>query len=415
MLLLNHSFRVAFKNYGLRNNTSRLYAKLKKNDVNWSVVFNPKTPKNIAVNRFKEKLADAIEKEQNPKKASPECDAVQSLLLKWSVCENNETNSIKRLYYMVLQRRIPEDAIYDAITKAAHKNVINVSIPKQMQPAEEYPPTTKYQPLLKIYPQEVDHLGQVLENIQTNDENTELNKTILNINGAEDVENNSTEADSKAQRNIDLRSLENYLRKAERDEAQRRKYAWEEQTLYNWNQPSNHSLQLSAGQLLFSSKNDLKRRPTRQTVAERLFKRPFLLSSFLKGSKYNVQPTELLIYNLSKKLKKVIKLEDENSMFNINYKDLFGIINSSNNPPEETLTIINRFEDQGWKLVGDLYDNSQGIVFQRANLSNNQPWRFSNTEKVLVGLIISGLLYGMYRIISTEAMNKESAEKKTAS
>lgn len=417
MLLLNFSTRVALKNYGSRNYASRLYTKARKNDGDWSSVFNVKTPRNVAVNRFKAKLSNAIERKQNPKKLSLESDAIESLLSKCSVRENDDSNSIKRLYYMILQRRISDDTIYDAITKAAHNNVINVSIPKHINKAQSYPLNTKYQPLLKIYPQEVDHLGQMLQKIQSNDENTELNKTVLNINGAQHVENSSTEPDSKAHHNIDLRSLEIYLRKAERDEAQRRKYAWEEQTLYKWNQPLNHSLELSAGQLLFRNKNDFIRRPMRQTVMERLLNRPFLITSSSNSSKHNVQPTELLIYNLSKKLKTIIKLEDENSMFNINYKDLFGIINSSNHPPEETLSVINRFEHQGWKLVGDLYDNSQDIVFQRTNLSKIQPWRgnFSKMQKLLVGLTISGLLYGLYGIFSADAISKEFDEKKTAS
>lgn len=126
---------------------------------------------------------------------------------------------------------------------------------------------------------------------------------------------------------------------------------------------------------------------------------------------------ELLVYELTTKTERIAPLSNDNSLFNINYKDLFGIINSSGSAPEEILSVINRFENKGWKLVGDLYDQSQSIVFQR-QASSASPLKADKSFKRntwLLTSIVVALIYGSYEFQSSIGRVKDHPRSSASS
>lgn len=79
-------------------------------------------------------------------------------------------------------------------------------------------------------------------------------------------------------------------------------------------------------------------------------------------------PKDFLIYNLAEKniLRIVDPNEEHKTLFNINRKDLFAIINNTIISPDEALLCIQQVEKEGWKLIGDLYGQEEGLlVFEK--------------------------------------------------
>ncbi|CCH59214.1 hypothetical protein TBLA_0B03750 [Henningerozyma blattae CBS 6284] len=116
--------------------------------------------------------------------------------------------------------------------------------------------------------------------------------------------------------------------------------------------------------------NELQKEKLNSSTNSFSIERYFQPEKFVKDkkNKQQIEPKEFLIYDLGSQ--KNVKIIDPNkfdqAFFNINYKDIFSIINSSSRPPDEALGIINKVEQEGWKLVGDLYGESKFlIVFQR--------------------------------------------------
>lgn len=338
----------------------RCYAQATARSQGWSSVFNPDLNKHKAVKRFKENLFRDVENCCSPVAGSLEFKALNCLIDNNSNRDDFRKNPLMTLYNLILQRRIKDDDIYKVISTVKNTSVINVSVPKYETTKKVGSKSQRlYQPFLKIHPEEVDHLGNVIQaSIHDEKSSNYLNSPQFKGLHAATV----TDTVPAEKLDIDIKSLRKFLEKAEIETKQRRHYAWENQKRYNWEQRLANAQQPSPGKLLFGSGAESFTR-SRQGFFKSLFTNTRLGTPFNLDS----EPKELLIYNLEAKSKHYIPPGNDNSIFNINYKDLFGVINKCGFPPDETLSLIKNFETQGWKLVGDLYDNSKSLVFQRAS------------------------------------------------
>lgn len=375
--------------HGIFQLVLRQYSTAQRKRIDWNIVFSPNSSKRRALNQFKKNLIYLVERGESPRAGSQEFQVVESL-------SGQGTRSTRKLYEMIIQHRINENEVWEAIVKANRRDLANITVPKKLKGHTNAHP--KRQTLLKIIPQTVDHLEDVIDKV-------EKKRAVEPILGEKPIvfdelkskDEKSTPNQSNV-RDIDVESLGNYLQKAGKDGEMRRKYTWESPRKFSWEQATNEPFNLSPGEVLFPSAM-YKRYKTKPLESIKR-KASSVLSPDGRGLGLEKNtPTELLIYNLVSRKERVIPLTNDNSLFNINYKDLFGIINSSKNAPEEMLNAINEFESKGWKLVGDLYDNSQTIAFQRAVASNTQ-----NTGKPLAKnpwlwtALLSALLFSSYNL-----------------
>lgn len=372
--------------------TVRHYVRNKGLD--WSLVFDPRTPRKKALNIFKKNLMGSIEGNYTPTKNSPEYNAILAL-------KEDEKVSTRRLCELIMQHRIDEQRLWEVIKKAGNSHLANVTIPLRIEEQNTQQSRKKREQLLKISPQDRDPIQKVLKKLQNGEVDADASQksSIFSSYDSQD-DRNTLRSQSGNSRNIDVRSLEHYLQQAEQHESQRRKYAWEQAKKYNWEQSYQGPENLSAGQILFSASGDKRARKGLTGGLASLFS-----SSSVPDSERSTddESKELLVYELTTKTKRIAPLSNDNSLFNINYKDLFGVINSSGSAPEEILSVINRFESEGWKLVGDLYNQSRSIVFQRQT-SSTSPLKANKSFKRntwLLTSIVVALIYGSYEFISS--------------
>ncbi|CDF91072.1 ZYBA0S09-04170g1_1 [Zygosaccharomyces bailii CLIB 213] len=361
----------------------RSYVKPSKVPPSWDVLFNPKTPKPQSVKIFRQKLSDLIDNNVDRTSNPQMMISLEFLFQRASVPTKNFRKSLTALYRLILQRRIPDDDIYRAIAQASRENVVNLTVPKEIDRVDR----GQQRPFFQIHPGKDEHLGKVLKGIRNND--NAQSKPITRKDLFQEMEGH---ADSNIQSHIDLDSLQEYLDKAEQGKKQQ-KYAWEEQKKYRWDCASGDLPKMSAASLLFPGSVKTPRRPMLK-MGHRLWRSPSSTGSSY-DSRSQQKPKDLLIYNLDKHSKVVIPPTHSNSIFNINYRDLFGVINSSGRAPQEILDIINKLESDGWTLIGDLYDNSENIVFQRASGSskNNKHTRLSKATAACTLLLFTAMGY----------------------
>ncbi|QLQ81414.1 hypothetical protein HG537_0F01750 [Torulaspora globosa] len=381
MVLLNAGNCNILRTHGIFRSKFRDYASIQGKKVDWDIVFNGKSSKRQAVNQFKKNLVYLAEKGVNPSVGTRESEAVKFLS-----CQG--TRSIRKLYEMIMQHRVTEQQVWEAIVKARCRDPANIAVPRKLETSSRDIPGNR--PMLEIRPQAVDHLEDVIDRV----EKTQSRETVI-FDELKPKDGSSTIKRSNIQ-DIDVQSLGNYLQKAGE---RRRKYAWENQRHFSWEHATNGGFTVSAGDVLFP--NSMYKRYRKKPLENLKYRASNVLSFDTKRSRYEQdKPTELLVYNLVTKKQRIIPVNNDTSLFNINYKDLFGIINSSKNAPEETLSIINQFEGKGWTLIGDLYDNSQTIAFQRTVVPSSQ-----NARKALIRnpwlwtAILSALLYGSYNLL----------------
>lgn len=354
------------------------HAKSARKTLSWDLIFDQRTPRSKAILAFKQKLSEAIGNRNLTYTNDPKVKkALDVLIHRSSISEVSFEKSILSLYKLILQRRILDDELYEVISKISTKDVVNVVIP---------PSSTKNfdnnlrRPSLYIHPEQKDHLEKVIKKIGSHGKPV----TKGDLFQDQGIKDESTPSYSR----IDVESLQKYLHKVEQEKSQQ-KYAWEGTRRYNWDPNLSTSPRLTAGSLIFAHKS----RPLRRSVS-RLSQRFTEMMGHDSGAQK--KPKDLLIYNLEGHSKIVIPASHTNSIFNINYKDLFGVINGSKHAPEEALNVINQLETEGWRLIGDLY-SSQNVVFQRTAGSTKQ-----NDGRILykiplvsfaVLLTASGLLY----------------------
>lgn len=374
----------------------RNYAKSIKKPLSWELVFDQRTPKPQAIRVFRQKLSELIENRNPVYINNPQIrEVLKALIQKSSISEPNFEKAISSLYKLILQQRIPDDEVYQVISRVCSNDIVNVAVPSSSL-SSKVTDCGQAKPSLHIHAEKQDHLGDVIKEIGNHD------KPVTKKELFQDQADTSDSLPSPlSHSHIDLGSLQEYLHKAEQEKAQR-KYSWESSRRYNWDSNLNQSPKLSAGSLIFAYKT----KPSRRLVS-RLLQRP--TTKTRHNLQIQKQPKDLLILNLERRSKIVIPASHTNSIFNINYRDLFGIINAPGHAPEEMLTAVNQLENESWQLIGDLYDNSENVVFQRSIRRSNRDSESKTTYKIpIIFLIASLTVWGAYHVIEPKNQSKKS-------
>ncbi|AET38109.1 Mrx4p Ecym_2376 [Eremothecium cymbalariae DBVPG len=180
--------------------------------------------------------------------------------------------------------------------------------------------------------------------------------TYANAKGFQPITNNE-------KKDPDLIILEELLRPDSTENIMVKKFNWDKQGVkkFDWENHGRNQVETSSSELhsagsmslLEEYLKNLKSKPSFSDVDDRM-----LGKSAIPESK------ELLVYNFQEKDTELISL-DTRGLLNVNYKDLFSVINGGTYPPEQMLNIVNKYEDEGWELVGDIYDDPHTLVFQR--------------------------------------------------
>lgn len=252
---------------------------------------------------------------------------------------------------------------------------VNVAIPRDITSQEEKHKVELQRRKLEnidLHPSSKVHIEELLHslNIDTNEHEDIYRKVSLYLQKNEENKN-SMGPSQHDHVDIDLNSLKKYLQNIEKKAYQKNAIDNRKKNktrIYEWSADSfSESVPLTAGNILF------KRRPSRP------FKRlATKMSTFLNSNKggKNVDNGEkalkgssLLLHSLDDNKDITVSTEFDYGFFNINFTDLFGVINASGYPPERVLDKINDIELKGWKCVGNLYDNSKTIVFQSSDPS----------------------------------------------
>lgn len=216
----------------------------------------------------------------------------------------------------------------------------------------------------------------------------------------EQEKNNSTKRAGKAETitEEDIATLKRFLEKAETQEKEIKKFVLEQQRKYNWSMEEVPQNELSSGSLLFQQPLH-SRRPRVVSSVSSFFSRFDRLAHPFSSTKSR----KILSYDVSK-AKETIEPSDSTVLLNVQYKDLFGVINCGKYAPDQLLEIVNKYENQGWKLVGDIINNDYRIIFQKLKIKGpliSRPARVA----LIAALLASGyflfdeqLIYYIYSL-----------------
>lgn len=365
----------------------------------WREICDPDISEERTVKMFKKYLTDIVRINEIPNTDLNQVTVLKHLINS-QTDEQKEVNigMLRNLNKAILQNRINNVDIYQAIANVTKKQLINVSVPsfnhsiQRIKTADiKNKPSSLY-----IHPNQGIQLDQVLngfQNLTSNDRNGKpLDKIFEETWDSKINPSNEIHKDD-----IDVKSLKKYLKKEEVKQKQLRKLAWEENKKYDWNQPFEEPKLVSAGHILFSS------RPTKNKVKLNSF-----IRNIFKYSNRQLKPHKnyssmkkskiLLVYDLIDRsivgeFNSSERLDDLSAITN---QDLFAVINKATIPPEEVLIIINKIERDGWNLTGTLVENGQHIVFQKDQELPIKATNFDYFSKVLltgmVAICISAVL-----------------------
>lgn len=340
---------------------------LVKKALTWKTAIDPAVTQSQAVKAFKESLARSINYSSFPNPSGREFRVLNKLLEYAHIEHGDKRVQLRKLYNLIIQRKISNKDIYAAIVSIHDDTVINVAQPRDLE-QENQDSGSKLKDeehVLKIHPHKLAYLNNVLQQIESGkeDELSTVVKEILHEN--RQPKKGGVPIDHSV--NIDLKFLQGFLEKAEEQKKVEGRLAREQEKQYKWNQtesPKNFSI----SSMLFGDISSSKR--SHSNILSRLLGSPNAFTDNKKHPNINSASTELLIYDLNRNSKEIAPIESQSGLFHINYKDLFGVINGSGRSPEQMLDVISSFEKDGWDLIGDMYGEHDRIVFQRATHNN---------------------------------------------
>lgn len=121
------------------------------------------------------------------------------------------------------------------------------------------------------------------------------------------------------------------------------------------------------------------------------------MSLLRDGGENKSSSLETLIYDITRHSAQVTTNETS-SLYSIDNKDLFTLINGSSFSPEEMLEVIDRHTAQGWKLVGEVRGEPTKVVFQRKQRTEKPEMRLARVIYTTGALVAGGLLMSYFYI-----------------
>ncbi|KOG96150.1 Mrx4p DI49_5297 [Saccharomyces eubayanus] len=320
---------------------------------------------------------------------------------------NSLQDKLLLLNKSLLTQRLSDKDILEGMNSVSVP--VNVVIPRDITSQEEKLKVELQRRKLEnidLHPSSQVHIEELLRslNIDTNKHEEIYREVSLYLQKNEDSKN-SMGPSQHDHADIDLNSLKKYLQNIEKKAYQKNvidKRKKNQTRIYEWSADSfSESVPLTAGNILF------KRRPSRplKHLANRI---STFLNSNKRGKKVGngekaMKGSRLLLHSLDDNKDITVSAEFDYGFFNINFTDLFGVINASGYPPERVLDQINDIELKGWKCVGNLYDNTKTIVFQSSDPLFKEEGRASKrpstARKTIIISITTSIvsLYAYYR------------------
>ncbi|AJW00419.1 hypothetical protein H802_YJM1356P00111 [Saccharomyces cerevisiae YJM1356] len=385
-------------------------------------IFDSKTPDSVRIKAFKNTIYQSAMGKGKTKFSAMEINLITSLVRgykgegKKNAINPLQTN-VQILNKLLLTHRLTDKDILEGMNLAA--GPVNVAIPRDITPQEEKKKVelrNRKAENMDLHPSRKMHIKELLHSLNVdmcNDEEV-YQKISLYLQKNEESRT-SVGASQQNHVDIDINSLKRYLQNIEKKARQKSaidKQKKNQARIYQWNTQSfSEIVPLSAGNILF------KREPNR------LWKRlQNGISVFLgsngggkksKTTKKVLQGNNILLHSLENNKDMTLSNNFDHSVFNINFTDLFGVINASGSPPDRVLNEINEIELKGWKCVGNLYDNNKIVVFQSSNplLEDTKiPQKsFTNSKRFLISLsalLASFFAYYRYRLSQRQESKK---------
>ncbi|KAL3235058.1 hypothetical protein RNJ44_02846 [Nakaseomyces bracarensis] len=284
-------------------------------------------------------------------------------------------NATRNVKLLLLQKRLSDNDIMKSLEKFSSSTVIsNIKMPAKGSKNN----TSK--PIVKIHPDKSKTPSSLVNKVHIKDGN-----------GKTDIINKLKEEARKSE-DIDLQSLQQYLNLVEKREEQQRKMKKIEKRMYNW-KDVDEQFDLTAGQLLFSKEDKVT---AKSNIKVRRFMSRFNpILDILLRSKKRYRP--VLIVDLESKEHDHKLLGKNFNLFDVNHSDIYGIINSSKVNPEEVLAVITKSEEEGFKLMGNIYNQENKLVFQGKN-NSEASFSFSPLKLGILSLLLGSPLIYLYII-----------------
>lgn len=336
------------------------------------------------VKLFKKSLTDSIISNKHPHENTREFKVLYRLITDNNLDGKPFKNQIKELNSLVSQKRISDDQIYKTIKSVVSPHVINVQEPRTLRKTHVLESINSRE---QLYPSNI--------NVKNNKTDFDMLSKAFNLNlddkkQSQSCTNKTVKLESNGLHNIthtDLEKLRVFLQQTEKQDRDIKKMIWDSQKKYQWDHNESQLNQLSRGYMLFGSKYSNR-------------------SSFIKFGKYktpenfevNIKPKEFLIYDLKQKTCTDC-IPNLQHNFNINYTDLFSVINGNYYSPEEVVTVINDFETKGWELLGNVLGSKYKLVFQRSIDNKNDSKKLIKNWIIYIMslLIVTSTLIGRYK------------------
>ncbi|CAI4054252.1 hypothetical protein SUVZ_16G1190 [Saccharomyces uvarum] len=343
-------------------------------DHNMSRVFDSKTLKSRRIKAFKHAVYQSAIGKGKVSFSPMEVDLITCLVnrgLKGGDKQdpaNSLQDKLLLLNKSLLTLRLSDKDILEGMDSVSVP--VNVAIPRDITSQEEKQKVELQRRKLEnidLHPSNKVHIEELLHslNIDTNEHEEIYRKVSLYLQKNEENKN-SMGPSQHDHVDIDLNSLKKYLQNIEKKAYQKNaidKRKKSQTRIYEWSTDSfSESVPLTAGNILF------KRKPSRplKGLANRIstFLNPNKGGKKVGNGEKALKGSRLLLHSLDDNKDITVSTELDYGFFNINFTDLFGVINASGYPPERVLDQINGIELKGWKCVGNLYDNNKTIVFQ---------------------------------------------------
>ncbi|EHM99937.1 YPL168W-like protein [Saccharomyces cerevisiae x Saccharomyces kudriavzevii VIN7] len=381
-------------------------------------VFDSKVPKSARIKAFRHVIYQSAIGKGNVNFSSLEVNLITRLVsvLKGG-CKKNLENSLQAkvllLNKSLLTQRLTDEDIFKGMNLVS--GPVNVAIPRDIS-SQEKKERVKLQSQklqnIDLHPSGKAHIEELLHslNLDTNDHEEIYRKISLYLQKDEE----SVGASQHNHVDIDLKSLKGYLQNIEKRAHLKRainKQRKSQTRTFEWNTESfSETVPLTAGSILF------KRRPSR--LWKRFQNGIGIFLNLTKGAKKistaNKVPegNNILLHSLEDNKDITISNNFDYGLFNINFTDLFGVINSSGYPPERVLNRINDIELKGWECIGNLHDNSKVMVFQSSHQFSDEgrvPKGSSTPRKTffisITALLTTFFAYYKYRLLQREEPN----------
>ncbi|QEU59911.1 hypothetical protein KDRO_C04350 [Kluyveromyces lactis] len=326
------------------------YFQLAKGNVSWNMALDPAIPKDRSVKAFKTSLQHTIANNAWPSDSSRERRVLLELIAKFSIPHDTLKKQIKRLQLLVLQRRISDDDIHNAITKVNSNQIINVVTPKPINLQKE---------LKNLEKTATFHEPRQRPKLQRPSHPTPSQHEV----GVKSLHNNvvhpKKDTETETITDKDIEALKKFLERAETQEKQIKKFVLEQQRKYKWSSNQGPASRISSGSLLFQEHIPSVRLRKNSSVGSYLSKYEKYIHPFAP-----TEVREILLYDVTKSKEK-IEPPESTILVHVQKKDLFAVVNGGRIAPDQLLAVINQYENEGWKLIGDVNRDTYNIVFQK--------------------------------------------------